>query len=762
MNNHYQEQLESEKKYLHEVLHEISSQLTQANLLSKNIKTTLRETQKDMWDEVASVPNNLEDMDELVQAKTYLDEIKNQQIQYNLVGNKIDTLSRMQHSPYFGRIDFCEDSCETERIYIGIASLISADYTNFYVYDWRAPISSLFYDFENGRVQYDCPDGTIHGDLILKRQYRIINGKLELMFDCSLIIDDEILQDALSKNTGEKMQTIVTTIQRTQNQVIRDDTHSYILVSGPAGSGKTSVALHRIAWLLYRHRGNISSENILVLSPNEIFSDYISNVLPELGEANMRQMTYKQLSKRLLGENYIIGDFNEQMEDILSQSSAARKQSIIYKTSDDFYFMIKEYAAMLAESPIEFFDLYVGDKLVISKESIYELYTKDFSYLPIKKRLDKIRARLTEIVKRLILKNAEKIAVKLAETGNYANRDDLMQTAYRRAEGPFQRLMDSIKQSFSFQIMDYYISFFSDPNILDRLAKACNITLPSNIEAICSYTLAQLDNGLLNHEDCIALSLLKVLSGDAPKSDNIRHIVIDESQDYLPMQLHLVKEMFPDAGITFLGDPGQAVNPYINGSHSGDHEWNQFKEILNDGKLAHVKLRTGYRSTVEINSFCNEILDTNISNESINRHGGKPIMVHYETIEKCIETLAKRIISYEELGYHSIAVICINAIQTAAVHDLLRAYIPIKVITSQDSQFAPGNCVIPSYLAKGLEFDVVMVFDANAECYPDLTYKNLLYTVCSRALHRLEIFTSGKPSPILQGLDPSCFIEDYL
>ncbi|MGE5677973.1 MAG: HelD family protein, partial [Pseudomonadota bacterium] len=282
-----------ENEWLEIVLAEARKQLDEKRESSERLKTENIQAQRELWQDVGSISieNNL---DQLVDFMAFIDLMKRQKRTYRFTKKLEEKYEKLVLSPYFGRIDFLENGDErAEKHYIGTANLVNDSY-DILVYDWRAPVSGMFYDYEIGEASYKCPEGIVNGQVTLKRQYKVNNGKIEYMFDSSLKIDDEILQEVLSKSTDSRMRTIVTSIQREQNQVIRNEEHKNLVVQGPAGSGKTSIALHRVAYLLYKHRDKVAPQNIIIFSPNQIFNDYISNVLPQLGEDNMLQTTFKE------------------------------------------------------------------------------------------------------------------------------------------------------------------------------------------------------------------------------------------------------------------------------------------------------------------------------------------------------------------------------------------------------------------------------------------------------------------------------------
>ncbi len=317
-----------ENEWLQEVLKEARKQFNEKKDLKKRFEKDAIETQRELWQDIGSVSasNGLEQIVDFMQS---INTMKIEKRSHEFTRKLEEKYERILLAPYFGRIDFLEKGDKkAEKCYIGISNLINDNY-DIFIYDWRAPVSSMFYDYEIGESSYQCPEGIVDGKLTLKRQYKINNDKIEYMLDSNLKIDDEVLQNILSKSTDSKMKTIITTIQREQNKVIRNEEYKNLIVQGPAGSGKTSVALHRIAYLLYKHRDKIKPQNIVIFSPNDIFNDYISSVLPQLGEDNMYQTTFKEYMHMALGSELIKENYCEMMEYIL----VSKKQDSYEKES---------------------------------------------------------------------------------------------------------------------------------------------------------------------------------------------------------------------------------------------------------------------------------------------------------------------------------------------------------------------------------------------------------------------------------------------
>ena len=736
-----QEQIAEEAR-LKKTLDEINRQLQVRYKDKRNFEKNMRETYRNMWEEVEGAPTNLHDLEQLVQAKMYLDEMRNMESAFKGSARKIQYLEKMRDNPYFGRIDFKEDGeSEPEQIYIGISTLQNENSLEIFVYDWRAPISSMFYDYEPGKVQYSSPSGTIKGELHLKRQYRIKNGRMEYMFDSDIKIDDDILQEILGQSKDEKMKSIVTTIQREQNRAIRDEEHRLLIVEGPAGSGKTSVALHRIAFLLYRYRNSLNSSNVVIFSPNDMFNDYISEVLPELGEENVRQTTFMEYAKSSLKTKQKVFGLNQQIEFILSNKNSLFYRDIIetirFKSSLEFLYILKKYIDLLYKNPGKFEDFSVKNKTIISAAEQVDLFNKDFSYLPFIPRLIKIRNRILYQIKQ---SEGERITELLKQYESHPEWSDLKPVERKKRVTrivleEFKPLREKARQIGKIKIIDIYINLFINRDLMKEFVK--NQETIANLTTISKITLRQINKKRLYLEDLAPLLYLKGKLNGMPNTASIRHVIIDEAQDYTPVQMQIIRELFTNSSFTVVGDLNQSINPYANIGNM-----NIFTEIFNfSEKTAHIKMGKSYRSTGEITRFCNYILSPEHNIEFVDRQGSLPYVRIVQDINSCVESLYADIRKIIEQGYHSIAVIGKNIEETKNIYRLLKTVTECRLVVREDAEFTTGVTVITSYLAKGLEFDAALVLNLSNPYQGTAAEQRLFYTVCTRALHRLGIYT---------------------
>lgn len=736
--NNYE--LKLEKENLNYVLKEITNQMKEKSDMMGNFRNGIAAENKNMWEESSHAPSSLI---EIVQNMQFVNELKVKTRNYDFYKKVYEKLEKMYNSAYFGRIDFKEDGEEqVEKIYIGISGLTTEEY-DFLVYDWRAPISNMFYDFEIGRSSYNCPKCNVEGYISLKRQYRIFKDNIEYMFDSSLKIDDEILQQILSKNADDKMRNIVTTIQREQNKAIRDDSYKYLIVQGPAGSGKTSIALHRIAYLLYKYRDKITSDNIMIFSPNEIFNDYISNVLPELGEENIKQITFKDFMDKTLKIDLKTEDLYDEIEYLMGGRSeknyGARVESIKYKTSKEFINTLKDYATCIEKNDIEFEDIIYRNNIIVTKEELSELLYKDYINLPLVKRLLKIKDRIYYLLEDHRKRRVEEIKEVLKDNPEYFSDNAIKVEAIRIEKEEFQCTNEIIERITSIDILRIYKKLFNKDDLHIKDFYGCNL------REMMDITLENIECGNLFYEDCIGLMYLKFLFGEIEQNTEIKHVVIDEAQDYTKMQLELLKNLFPNSSFTILGDKNQRINYYFNGLNS-----EEFKEVFSSDQCGVMSLSKSYRSTKEITEFSRSILKGIDFGDYVDRKGEKPSILRLNK-NNFISKLLDHINRYKEKGFKTIGIICKDRNESLRLYKLLRKHMDIKLIQKDDEKYDIGSVILPIYLAKGLEFDGVLVMNVDKNNYSLEEERQLLYVACTRALHELSLFYFEEPSNLIEG-----------
>ncbi|MDP4159757.1 MAG: 3'-5' exonuclease [Bacillota bacterium] len=739
----YHENHQEEIEYLTKTLDFIDKELEKEAKNLEEKKSDLIAARKDMYENSVHVSS---DFESLIDINLHLMQVNNHISNYN--PRRIKNLTKMIDSPYFGRFDFIEKGfSEKEKIYIGLYNLMDKNTGQVYVYDWRAPISSIFYRYELGEVMYDTPAGISRGDVSLKRQYKIRNSELKYFFDCSVRITDEILQEVLSHNTSAKMKNIIETIQKEQDVIIRDRNHELLIVQGVAGSGKTSIALHRIAFLLYEGlNSNLRSKDVIIISPNAVFSHYISSVLPELGEENVRQSIFDDLVLEAFQ-----GRFGEETRDMQLESlihsraktvDDGRRQSIDFKGSRVFKQILDRLLWYYAHRLIVFEDVYYNGMILATRQQLKNRFLRNDIGIPIAKQL--------KIIETILLKKVHPLQKK---------RLKRLEKIVEKTEGhefeikSFSRLL-AIKQAVAFRKriqkftkVDYrhlYTLLFKNHGLLLKLSQG--LTLPETIEEIISTTLQDLQEGQVHYEDYAPLLYLKLKIEGNDVVSGIKHVVIDEAQDYTPLQYEVFKILYNNATYTVLGDVHQTIEKTIDGSIYDD-----ISEILNKGKTIKLSLNKGYRSTCEINTFTQNLLGERTQRDycSIERYGEEPMVIRQETLEAMDQSIIEAITNYTDQGYESVAVICKTQEDAEKVFSRLKKSVQLTLIKPRGGEVIKGALVIPTYMAKGLEFDVVIVYDVNKENYASDFDRQLLYIACTRALHRLVIYYKGDKSPLI-------------
>lgn len=619
-------------------------------------------------------------------------------------------LQKLIQSPYFGRIDFAEDHqsntepsesgdpetdlSKGEVFYIGIYGFSDIDSSEQVIYDWRAPISSVFYDFEIGPAYYIAPAGEIAGSLSLKRQYRIRQSQMEYMIESSLNIGDDILQKELSQNSDEKMRNIVTTIQREQNKIIRNEAAKILIIQGVAGSGKTSIALHRVAFLLYRYKETLTSNNIMIISPNKVFGSYISNVLPELGEENILESGIEEIADSMLEKKFRHQTFSQQIESLLENESSEAVERIRLKATNQFVDQLQAYLAYADDHYFEPVDLEIGP-FSISKTTLFLRYQK-FKRLPIKQRLSEI---------------AEDMIAKYRMT--YEVKPDPKIA---------KQLKDSILNMFRYpEAILLYRNFFRYVNQENMFQMQQKNTL----------------------EFCDVFPYLYVkLYFDGAEQDYkpIQHLLVDEMQDYTPIQYAVLAKLF-SCKMTILGDSNQSVNPYSSSTAE------KIMPFFKDCDVA--ELCKSYRSTIEITQFAQGI-QGNKNLIPIERHGEVPGINACDSQNDQLDKILDLIRNFRRSGYQSLGIICKSQRQANELfQDLKDVDADILLLHSSSSEFKEGIIISSAYMSKGLEYDQVIIPNASHDCYRTEMDRSLLYVACTRAMHKLELTYYGEKTGLI-------------
>ncbi|WP_155287895.1 RNA polymerase recycling motor HelD [Lacticaseibacillus zhaodongensis] len=678
--------------------------------------------------------------------------------------NQLATVKRLEGNPYFARIDFQEGKEKPETIYIGLGSFTDEN-GRFLIYDWRAPISSIYYDGGLGKVSYQTPDGSQDVDVSLKRQFLIKNGKIETMYDTTETIGDQMLLEVLGEKSDTQMKSIVTTIQREQNQIIRDTTAELLFVQGAAGSGKTSAVLQRVAYLLYRYRGNLTSSQVIMFSPNQLFSDYIGNVLPELGEQNMIQFTYYQyVTRRIAGID--VQSLFEQFEQRQDPANAAIEQ---VKESQDFFKAAQEYALKLESSGVRFRDIKFHGANFFSRKRISDIFYSYNANYHMGNRLNATKERLTSMLNRRLksemkadwvqdaVQNMSGEEMRSRQSGGPADFEssdaEYNYFAKQLVTEQFKEIASAISHNHFLNIRGQYVAFLRAIPELLNLSKFGVTT--EQWEAGVDKFVEEFRQRKMGMADATPYMHLYDLVTGRHGDRNMRFIFIDEIQDYTPYQLAYLKACFPKAKFTLLGDLNQAI---FTGANARSLMTEASKMFPKD-KTRVIQLTQSYRSTAQVTDFTKAILRSGQKIVAFNRQGPKPTIAVRKTETELIGQVLQQLKTNDAAG-QTTAVIAKTLDEAKALTKQLQAAgQPVTLIQSENQRLVSGVIVVPSFLAKGLEFDAIVVWQANAEDFAGDDERELLYTICSRAMHRLSIFAAPELSLLLQAVPADLYEE---
>ncbi|KRL10769.1 RNA polymerase recycling motor HelD [Schleiferilactobacillus perolens] len=679
---------------------------------------------------------------------------------------QLKTVERLQKAPYFARVDFKESGePRKETIYIGLGSFSDRN-DHFLIYDWRAPISSIYYDGGLGHVTYQTPDGEQSVDVDLKRQFIIKDSQIVNMFDTTETIGDSMLLEVLGEKSSTQMKSIVTTIQREQNKIIRDTKSDLLFVQGAAGSGKTSAILQRVAYLLYRYRGNLTSSQVIMFSPNQLFNDYIENVLPELGEQNMVQMTYQQYTNRRL-PNLSAESLRNQFEVQLDPDEKKIQQMM---QSLNMFEATKRYADTLNRGGMHFHTIKFHGKPFFSRNRISEIYYSYNQNYKLMNRLDATKERLinslnhridaetkTDWVQQAVQDLDKEALQRLYKTVDqeFENSDAEFKFLARQiVTNEFQKIYRAVQRNHFFNIRMQYIAFLKAVPELVDLTK-WQVT-PAMWDAHVEQVRATLSDKKIDADDVTPFLYLYDLMTGRHTDRHMRFVFIDEIQDYTAYQLAYLRDRFARARFTMLGDLNQAI---FTKQSNGDL-LAEVSTLFDPDKTSVVQLTKSYRSTKQITNFTKALLINGQRIDAFDRDGDLPNVYVGQDTKQLLARLEKQI-QTNDADHLTTAIITRTLADSEQLADQLKdAGVASTLIKSENQRLAPGVIIVPSFLAKGLEFDAVVMWQANAANYGSDDDRQLVYTITSRAMHRLTIVASPELSPILAAVPAALYQQE--
>ncbi len=665
-----------------------------------------------------------------------------------MYSEKIRLMEKSINKPYFARLDFARDGeTKVEQLYIGKVGVMDEENNNITI-DWRAPISSMYYDSNIGRASYKAPEGICTGELLLKRQYDIENKDLKSFQDVDTVSNDDLLKPYLGASADNRLKNIVSTIQQEQNSIIREPWNENIVIQGVAGSGKTTVALHRIAYLVYNYRDSIKPNQYLVIGPNKFFVNYISGVLPDLDVENVKQLTYEELCAEFLNEDLkLINEDKKLIQSIMNENLLKYEK---YKVSMKFKEVLDNFIQEIMENVIPEKGIVIKNVEILSSKTIKEIYfsiERTNIYDTIKSRID----RTNLLVAKYIEDNNDTIIEKIRE--NYenkitnANKNQEKQNLNKAEQINF--IENEVKKGCKKYINKYFNSLI--PNILKtyilflkNLKNYIDLQDYENIKEKIEENILNIKNKRVEFEDLSALIYLKSKIIGVEQYEKYKQVAIDEAQDYGDFSFYALKYLLKNATFSIFGDLAQSIYQY-----RGIENWNSVIANTFKNECQMKYLLKSYRATTEIMESANNI--TNFINlktaKPVIRHGNNVNYIKYNNIDEQIDKVQNILKQYKEKEYKTVAIICKNEEEATMINKKLQdESIFVNNITDSTTKYNGGICTITSYLAKGLEFDGVIVSNASENEYNsnrEIDMK-LLYVAMTRPLHELNVLYSNK------------------
>lgn len=759
-----------------------------------------KEKLKDIVKKINKEENNLEqylssadmnyDLENIAQAQFVSSQLR-----------KLENIKSIKDKPYFARMDFKEDGKNVEKLYIGKISLLDNKTAYPIIVDWRAPISNLYYEGRGGKAEYECLGEKIKGEIFLKRQYIIENQELKKYVNINVTGNDELLQNALEEKADDRLKNIVATIQDEQNKIIRADINQPLIVQGVAGSGKTTIALHRIAYLIYNYEKEFKPEEFMIIAPTKFFLNYISNILPDLGVNDVKQTTFEDFAYDVIGKKLKISDNNEKLVIIVNKDfneinnveTDIMIQEAKLKSSIEFKKMVDDYLKIVEDSYIPKQDLEINiiydnneinlynnlhktesknDKVnysdskhdntnyddissnnvkttIMKYEEINNLFKNTYKMYNFTTRIKEIEKNLAAELKKKtpeIIENLKKERTQKIANLTGKNRIELYDK--------YDKIIKILEKEHK-KIIKNYISKIPKKDCIQYYKEFIQNYLKNENEVLKylkANTLNNLNKNEVSFEDLAPIMYIQIQLFGVKEKCKIKHVVIDEAQDYGEFQFDVLKTLINSNSMTILGDIAQGVHYY-----RGIENWKKFIDTeFKDVKTLYTTLQKTYRTTKEIMDVANNVISKLPEYEKEYIVLGEPVIDRKNSInikkvenkEELIKNINDRINTYIKQGYKSIAIIGKDMAECENLEKKLRAIRKdIKLIRGKDSEYNSGISIVPSYLAKGLEFDCVLLSDVSKEKYGNSSLDiKLLYVSITRAMSKLDVFYEGECS----------------